>query len=163
LTELDRLITTHRRRGVLLDSSLLLLHLVGLTDRQRITSFKRTDVYTVADFDLLELLLNQFDRRFTTPQVVTEVSNLGKLHGPEFAAFRDWLRRTVEVLEENPIDSRTATQHYLFARLGVTDAAIAVCCSQGPLVLTDDLDLYGALRTREMPAINFNHLRDWTS
>jgi len=163
MNELDRLIETHRRIGVLVDSNLLLLHLVGLTNRHRIPSFKRTGTYTEADFDLLERLILLFDRLFTTPQVVTEVSNLGKLYGREFDAFRDLLRRTVEVWDEQLIDSRTATHHPLFARLGVTDAAIAVCCSQGPLVLTDDLDLYGALTTRGMPAINFNHLRDWTS
>jgi hypothetical protein len=94
--------------------------------------------------------------------VVTEVSNLGKLDGREFSGFRDLLKRTVEVWEEHLIDSRTATRRPTLARLGVTDAAIAVSCSQGPLVLTDDLDLYGALTTRAMPAINFDHLRDWT-
>ena len=93
---------------------------------------------------------------------MTEVSNLGKLDGREFSGFRDLLKRTVEVWEEHLIDSRTATRRPTLARLGVTDAAIAVSCSQGPLVLTDDLDLYGALTTRAMPAINFDHLRDWT-
>ena len=89
MSELERLITTHRRSGVLVDSNLFLLHLVGLINRQRIASFKRTDTYTEADFDLLERLLGLFDRLFTTPKVVTEVSNLGKLYGREFAAFRD--------------------------------------------------------------------------
>ena len=67
----------------------------------------------------------------------------------------------VEVWDEQLIESRAATKHPLFKTLGVTDAAIAVSCELGPLVLTDDLDLYLALARQRKPAINFNYLRDW--
>jgi len=59
--ELGDLVRTRRSAGLLLDSNLLLLQLVGLTNRNRIFSFKRTQKYTLNDFDLLQVLINRFD------------------------------------------------------------------------------------------------------
>jgi uncharacterized protein YaiI (UPF0178 family) len=46
-----------------------------------------------------------------------------------------------------------------FFRFGLTDAAIANAAQRKALVLTDDFRLEGFLRSRNIAAINFNHLR----
>src|SRR5690606_14486178 len=64
------------RTGVLLDTNLLLLWLIGRYDRRLIGRHKRTEAYTTDDFQLLDRLTRRCTKRFTTPHVLTEVSNL---------------------------------------------------------------------------------------
>jgi hypothetical protein len=123
--------------------------------------FKRTQKYTVAEFELLERLLAIFKKIVTTPQVIAEVSNLATLHGGELIAFRQILSGLIDVLSEDDVSSRAAASDLIFHRLGITDAAIVVSAHRGPLVLTDDLDLYLALAHRGLDVLNFNHMRGW--
>ncbi len=44
------LIEKHRANGLLIDTNLLVLFLVGKTNKSRILSFKRTQAYTLEDF-----------------------------------------------------------------------------------------------------------------
>ena len=48
-----------------------------------------------------------------------------------------------------------------FPFLGVSDTAIIKLCKNGHLLLTDDFDLYGYMSSKEMPVINFNHIRSF--
>ena len=99
----------------------------------------------------------------TTPHVLTEVSNLGDLHGHELELFRSWFVRTVEQSREHYDESRLVVRADCFQRLGLTDAAIAALARRNYLFLTDDFDLYSTLARQGADAINFNHLRsrDW--
>jgi hypothetical protein len=47
----------------------------------------------------------------------------------------------------------------MFARYGITDAAISLSSAGKFLVLTDDLKLYCQLLADGIDAINFNHIR----
>jgi len=154
------LIEKHRGTGVLIDANLVILYLVGRVNRERIKTCKRTQAYTAEDFDLLERLASCFSRFFTTPHVLTEVSNLtGSLVGRERLAIRRLIGLIVEQMEESFEPSRTVVRDACFERLGLTDAAIAKLCERGTLVLTADLDLYLALQTRGADALNFSHIR----
>jgi hypothetical protein len=68
------LLQKHYRGGVLIDSNLLLLLMIGAIDRDRITTFKRTQKYSSDDFELLQQLVSKFSKIVTTPQILTEVS-----------------------------------------------------------------------------------------
>ena len=60
----------------------------------------------------------------------------------------------------DPLDaSRAVVRDACFERLGLTDAAIAMLCERGMLVLTGDLELYLALQARGADALNFSHIR----
>jgi hypothetical protein len=74
------LIKKHRTKGVLINANLLVLYLVGSTNKNRIPTFKRTQVYTIEDFELLQGLIAYLGDVITTPHVLTEVSNLANLH-----------------------------------------------------------------------------------
>ena len=150
----------HRRSGLLVDSNLLLLFLVGRIDRGRISAFKRTQAYTLADFELVSRIYKFFPRCWTIPQILTEVSNLGgQLWGAGLQKFRSSLAELVKVIDERYISSRQITSHDSFARLGITDAGLALLSTDGPLLLTDDLPLYDFVARRRIDVINFNHLR----
>jgi hypothetical protein len=154
------LIEKHCKTGVLIDANLLVLYLIGGVNRERIKTFKRTRAYTFEDFELLVWLVSCFDKLYTTPHVLTEVSNLtGNLEGRERSAVRSLVALVVDKMEECIERSKTVVRDACFERLGLTDAAVARLCERGTLVLTDDLDLYLALQNRGADAVKFTHIR----
>jgi hypothetical protein len=153
------MIQKHRAKGALFDSNLLVLFLVGAVNRQRISKFKRTQNFTVEDFDLLTRLIDWFGKLIATPHVLSQASDLADLRDKEFLAVRRQFRLIVEQLEESYDPSRELVADPIFERLGLADAAIAKVCSRGVLVVTADLDLQVAVQRRGADALNFNHVR----
>jgi hypothetical protein len=124
------------------DTNLLVLYVVGAVSRSRIEQFKRTRQYTIADYDLLIQVLEQFKRLYTVPHVMAEVSNLTDLSGGERLKARRLLKEMLTTLEEPEMPSARAAEHGVYQDLGLADAAIAsVARDQACAVLTDDLDL----------------------
>jgi hypothetical protein len=68
-----------RINGILVDTNLLVLLIVGSVNRERVSQFKRTSDYSPADWDLLIGILEQISRRYTLPHVLAEVSTLTDL------------------------------------------------------------------------------------
>jgi len=65
------LIEKHKRKGVFIDTNLLVLLLVGLVNPERIISLKRTQDYAVEDFAILRKLVDWFGKPLvTTPHVL---------------------------------------------------------------------------------------------
>jgi hypothetical protein len=75
---IGHLISLYRRKGLLVDSNLLLLYFVGAYDPERISTFKGTYSrgFSEDDFNLLFRLIALFEKIVTTPNILTEVSNL---------------------------------------------------------------------------------------
>ena len=94
------LIQKHRSAGLLVDTNLLLLYLIGKTNPNRISNLKRTDKYSIKDFELLARFMANFRSLAVTPHILTEVSNLGNLQGKERAEFRSWFARIIEQATE---------------------------------------------------------------
>ena len=61
------LIAKHRSKGVLVDANLLVLFLVGAVNEKRILDFKRTQDFTIEDFELLRRLIDWFGKLIATP------------------------------------------------------------------------------------------------
>lgn len=127
------LIEKHRSKGVLVDSNLLVLLLVGLVNKRRIPAFKRTQNFTIGDFETLSTLIEWFGKLVTTPHVLSQVSDLTDLSGNELAIVRSYFRVLVEKLEEYYDTSVALATDPIFARLGLTDAAIAKVSSRESL------------------------------
>jgi hypothetical protein len=153
------LIEEHRARGVIVDTNLLVLYLVGTVNRQRILNFKRTAEFTLEDYDLLVHLIGWFGKLIATPHVLSQVSDLTDLSGDELIAVRRSFRLLVETIEERFDASRVIVGNPVFDRLGLTDAAVATVSARGILVLTTDLQLQLALQDRDIDVLNFNHVR----
>ena len=153
------LIEKHRAKGVLVDTNLLVLFLVGTVNRQRILNFKRTGDFTIEDYDLLVRLISWFGKLIATPHVLSQVSDLTDLTGDELTAVRNIFKVLVDQVEESYDASRLLVGDSAFDRFGLTDAAIATVCSRGILVLTTDVRLQVALQERDIDALNFNHIR----
>lgn len=156
----DEWLTTGRRTGLLVDANLLVLLVVGQVNPRRIQGFKRTPIFSVDDFNLLQRELSRFSKICTVAHVLAEVSNLTDLKREEFAAARLILKNLIEVIEEPDIPSRQAVRHSLYPRLGLTDAAILTAATvYRYAVLTTDTDLFIALLQQDVSVRNFNHLR----
>jgi rRNA-processing protein FCF1 len=146
--------------GAVIDTNLLLLFFLGSYDRRQIQTNRRLAIFSNEDFDLLINLLGRFKRIVTTPNILTEVSNLSNAvpetkRGEYFALFA----KRLGLLDEQYVPSAIALQNR-WARFGLTDAAIAVIAKNQYLVLTEDFRLSQALQSDGIDTLNFNHLRD---
>lgn len=71
------------RGSLFIDTNLLLVLLIGALDLGHVERFKRTKPYTRNDDELLLAFIGEFERLITTPNILTEVSNLaGQLSEP---------------------------------------------------------------------------------
>ena len=159
MNDLARLIEKHRVKGLLLDTNLLVVLLVGRTNRRRILECKRTQTYTVKEYDLLERFVALFPKAVTTPHLLTEVSNLDPLRGKERTVYQSFYKQWVKRSDELFHESGNLVAEVSFDRFGLADTAIEWAARRGMLVLTDDLNLYLMLREHGIDAVNFNHIR----
>jgi hypothetical protein len=150
-------------RAVVLDSNLLVLLVVGLTDPHLIGRHKRLKAYDQDDLSLLQNLLAQAGRIVVTPNTLTETSNLlAYIEEPARSRIREAFRLLIRAVDEEFVPSRTAAEALEFRWLGLTDAALLEVTDESYTLLTADLDLYLASLKRGASALNFNHLRDQT-
>lgn len=153
---LAELVSKYQTQGVLVDANILLLYLVGGYDRKLIATFKRTQTFNIQDYDLVATFLSAFRSIVTTPNILTEVSNLSaQLPTQYFERFR----LQIEVLNEAYVPSATASSETYFARCGLTDAGMMALAKDRFLVLTDDFRLSGLLVGMGVDCIKFNHIR----
>ncbi len=157
---LGQLLLIYGRLGVVIDANLFLLFFFGGYDRRQILTNPRLATFTQDDFDLLIRLLERFQRIITTPNILTEVSNLSNAipENQRTAYFASFAAR-LAVLEEQQVASSTALTNR-FAKFGLTDAVIATIAKDRYRVLTDDFRLSQSLQIDGIETLNFNHLRD---
>jgi hypothetical protein len=155
------LLGRYKTRGILVDSSLLVVYLVGLFDPHQLINCRAIkSSFTTAEFQLLARIIGKFDAVVTTPHVLTEVSNLaGKLPARLHIAFRNFFADVINRLEERnaaAIDLVATTQ---FARFGIADTAITLIAPGQYFVLTEEIALYLHLSANGVDVMNFSHVR----
>jgi len=156
MTEALQFLQKHRKQGALLDANLLLVYAVGKFNKSLLTSFSHTKQYAT-DYGLIEYLVENLNVIYTTPNILTEVSNLGgKLKAEDFF---NTLGKLFKVLREEYCESTQVAEKSIFTKFGLTDAGIIAVAERNILVVTDDWPLYQILRSREVDAVNINHLR----
>jgi rRNA-processing protein FCF1 len=156
----DTLFQKYKSKGILIDTNLLLLVAIGAYDAQRILTFKRTQEYTLEDYALMLRILEFFERRITTPNILTEVDNLARqLPEKEHNAISQVLSDIVQYSFEIHVPSTTATQTLEYALVGLADV-ITISVSTEVLVLTDDFPLSNRLASAGRDVLNINHIRN---
>jgi hypothetical protein len=168
----ETLAREHRKSGILVDTNLLLVLLIGTVNKHLIGG-KRTEKYTEDHYHILVNFLNDYRRLITTPHILTEVSNLGgsALTGEDRKNFFGLLRTpglfdiksTDEIVDERHIRRQDVDLEHI-RQFGLTDAAIVRLCTSGllgrPLLLSDDFRLVALVSKLKGSAINFNHIWD---
>ncbi len=149
----DSKIGKYRSSGVLVDTNLLLVYIVGLYDTatgyRLVNSFKYTKGdYGHEDFGILDTFLKNFAVRITTPHILTEVSNsiIGELIDPAKDLCLGFMQETIPAaFHEHHASANNLLSEPQFRTYGVADMGILRSAAAGPyLVLTDDdpLSLY---------------------
>ena len=145
-----------------IDSNLLLLYVVGESNRDIIAKHRRLRQYTARDYDTLLNFLDGVDRVLVTPHTLAETSNLLAQHKePELSRLFDQLRRLIHESKEVVVSGAAASNNRAFTRLGITDAALLEAITEKTPLLTVDFDLFYEAQQREPnSAVNFNYLRE---
>ena len=146
-------------RNAVLDTNLVLLLLVAQVDRSLLTRYKRVQMFTDRDIPLLNQLLGSFQRTLTTPQVLTEISNLLWQAPPHAqrrlkAVFAQYIGATPEIY----VRSDELVKRDTFFELGVTDCSLEDASLQHTII-TMDFRLAGKILSMGRHALNFNHAR----
>jgi len=153
---IEYLINEYRKSEIVVDTNLLLLLLIGRYDIKFISKFKRTEMFSANEYFLLEKLISNFPGIMTSPNILTEVSNL--TDGISHEYFTTFVKQ-IKSFNEIFIPSLEISAEPIFIKLGLTDAGISMFAKSKHLVVTVDLPLANFLETSKLPVINFNHIR----
>lgn len=147
--------------GLLIDTNLLCLLIVGMTDREQIGRHRRVRSYDPADFDLVASVVDRAPSMIVCPHVLAETSNLLRYTNDAFAVH---LHATLAGLAVRCIESYEPASGVItdeaFHRLGLTDAVLLSLAKRDHLLLSDDRGLCYAAAARALRVVNFNYLRD---
>ena len=146
-------------KSAAIDTNILLLLIVGRFDRASISRIRSTRHFSVADYDLLESFTARFQQVVTTPQVLTETSNLiGRdFHRRQWLKIFDVLASMINGLTEVSVPSVSLSAHRYFNQLGLADVSLLLL--KDTLVLTDDFRLMNFMYSQGREVINFVKLR----
>jgi rRNA-processing protein FCF1 len=156
----DELLRRYQSKGLLIDTNLLLVYFVGCYDPAQITKFKRTQTFTVEDFDTLIRIFKFFTKIVTTPNILTEVNSFSNQlpENIKHSYYSEFEKRLSE-MEEHYLVSVEISSLKHFKKFGLTDSGIIELVKNKYLVLTDDLRLAAYLQTTGIDVINFNNIR----
>ncbi|MBN3943570.1 PIN domain-containing protein [Nostoc sp. NMS9] len=157
------LVRRYSQKGVLIDTNILLLFLIGSVNQEQITKFNRTYQFLPEDYELLLAFIASFQKLITTPNILTEVNSLANQLGePErsqcFGIFAQFVKN-VALLDEYYVKSLDAVNTDKLVKFGLTDSGILTLSKGKYLVLTDDFKLASYLQSVEVDVINFNNIR----
>jgi hypothetical protein len=145
-----------KRDLLLIDTNLLLLLVVGLTNENYIAKHKRLQGYEIADFHHLRDVVSQASTLLFVPNVLTEASSfLRMIDDPIKTELMHSFAGMIARVEESYVASADVTERVEFARLGLTDAVLLQLAESGGTLLTVDLDLYLAANSSGLAVINF--------
>lgn len=150
-----KLIQKYKRKGLLIDTNLVLLYIIGSIDIWLIRDFSRTAMFTVDDFDKVSRFIDYFDLKITTPHVVTEISNLiGNRQN-----IQSLLKIYIENSKEIFLESSNVSNSNAFLNFGLADTAIMNTAKTSYLIFTDDKPFYGFLINSKIDAVNLDQIR----
>ena len=150
-----KLIQKYRQKGLLIDTNIILLYLIGSLDISLIRDFSRTSMFTANDFYKVSKFIDYFDLKITTPHVLTEVSNLIGNRQNLPTLLQTYIEKSKEIfLESSEVSKRNA-----FFNFGLADTAITETAKGSYLVLTDDRPLYGFLINSQIDVVSLDLIR----
>lgn len=153
--EILKLFKKYRHSGVLVDTNILLLFIVGSLNPELISRHSRTACFTFADFQIISKAIDFFEKKVSTPHILTEVSNL---IGRD-KHFRRALGSYIETATEKFASAAGFVSKDFFLKFGVADAATCEISKNEYMVITDDGSLYGFLINNGIDAVNLTTLR----
>lgn len=150
-----------RDAGILIDTNLLIVLLIGLYNPEYIQNFKRTKSYSKDDFLLLLGYVKRFNKIHVTPYILAETSNFS------FEIASEKLREYIKIFVAEVLSHHETYCHKdilikseFFPKFGMTDTSIAQLAKKEKcLVITDDFKLSNSLALKNLFVLNFTNVR----
>ena len=159
MTNLDLAVKDISGKFVTVDCNVLLLLIIGSIGKEHIIRFKRTNMFTEDDFDLLIRLIKN-SKIIVTPNVLTEASNLLESYNSSFPdKVFITLKTFINSFKEDYSPSIQLSSNESFFKFGLSDSSIHELSKKGVVAITVDFPLAGYLASNNCPVINFNHMR----
>ncbi|MEM9898532.1 MAG: hypothetical protein AAF742_04045 [Pseudomonadota bacterium] len=148
-------------KWVALDSNVLLLYIIGAATGRPLG--KRLRAYSQEDIQIIFEFVDMFDAIVTTPNVLTEVSNLQTqgVFGSLELDIRRCFAGIAATTQEVYVPSADVVGHSEFGRLGLTDAAWLHILDGDTVLLTDDIALHDTALSLGFSVQNFTRLRNF--
>lgn len=160
---LNDLIRRHRETGILVDTNMLLVYLVGLADPKWVEAVNPNRAYTSGDFEFLSIILGQFKQLIVTPAILAEVSNVSvsRLEAWQIERFFTMLGSLLPstTFSERFVSVTSVCRTTGFIPFGFADGTVEEIGAAGVPVFTDDANLYQLLASRNVEVFNYNHIR----
>lgn len=151
-----KLIQKYRQKGILIDTSLALLYVVGSFDINEVRSFKRTNMFSEDDFEKVSKFADYFDLKITTPHILTEVSDFIDNRQNLQSALKGYIEITQAIF----LDSLELSKKDTFLKFGLADTSVTYSAKDNYLIFTDDRPLYGFLVNSQVDAVNLDQVRN---
>lgn len=147
-------------RGIMFDTNVLLVYLVGIFDVKLVSRFKKTAAYSSEDFSLLQGMVLLGRGLVVTPHVLAETCNhIDKATQPYRNDLYTVLQAFIEATSERRQEARRLSSYHSFPRVGISDISLLDASLKSHLIVTDDSGCYTAIEEVGGLVINFNHLR----
>jgi len=152
---LINLIGKYKQKGILIDTSILLLYIVGVYDINLVSRFKRTEMFSEDDFERVSKFVDYFDLKIATPHILTEVSNFIDNRPDLQAVLKTYIDNSKEIF----LESSDLSKRQTFLKFGLADTSVTFTAENKYLILTDDRPLYGFLMNSNIDAVNLDQIR----
>ena len=159
------LVDKYWRKGIIIDTNLMLVYIVGMYNPNYVGQFHKTEDYCREDYDYIYSVLSHFSKVIITPHILAELSNLSpKIQDNKqdkklleyFNVFKDVLERT----SERYIKKDDILNFPLLPKFGITDLAIIEAAKRyNYLVFTNDSSMVGCMRNMDMEVLYLNDIR----
>ncbi|MGC2235750.1 MAG: hypothetical protein WA584_06290 [Pyrinomonadaceae bacterium] len=150
-----KLIQKYKQKGLLIDTSVALLYIVGSFDINLVRKFKRTEMFSEDDFERVSKFIDYFDLKITTPHILTEVSDfIDNRQNLQFV-----LKAYIENAEEIFLESVELSKKETFLKFGLADTSVTYAAKDNYLIFTDDRPLYGFLINSQIDAVSLEQVR----
>mgnify|MGYP002349650286 CR=1 FL=1 len=161
---MDRLLQKMQKKGVLLDTNLFILLIVGMVDPKHISTHKKLkSAYTADDYKILLTTLSTCRKIVVTPHVLAETSNLvvHGMHGElETKAYL-----TLQALSQadNFVETHDAISTIVlnagYTQYGVSDIGLLEALKNELVLLTDDFKLSGYAESMGYEVLNYKGIQ----
>ncbi len=148
------LVQKYKNKGILIDTNIVLLYIIGSIDLYLIRNNSRTSMFTENDFYKVSKFIDYFDVKITTPHILTEVSNL--LGNREINHL--YLKTYIEKSEEKILTGIELSGKKTFLKFGLADTATIENAANSYLIFTNDKPLYGYLIENKIDAVSLDNL-----
>ena len=152
---ISQLVVKYKKKGIFVDSEILILYVVGSKAPNLIGKNKLTANFDENDFIIVSRFIESFNLKITSPHILTEVSDLLGESNDFHIILKEYINRAEELF----LSSEEVAESESFLKFGLADSAMLEISKNSYLIFTADNRFYGYLTTMGIDAVNFDSVK----